>query len=148
MLTDCPYCHTRVVPKADGTCPACQKNALEATRPDSSWTTIRVSQGDVLPPICCECGQPTSRVVAISRTARPGGEPSTSVGVAVFLVFSWLLGLWLMLRGMANTTAAKVTLPQCESCGRRGPPEPRYVDFANARMTFLVHKNLKDAMND
>ena len=146
MLIDCPHCYTRIVPKSDGSCPACQKDTRDTTGLDLSRTSIQVSQGDVLPPICCGCGQQTSRVVAVYRKTSSGGEPSTLVGAVVFALLSWCVGIWLMLRGIANTTVAEVKMPQCEACGRQGPPEPRYVDFANARMTFVVHRNLKAAM--
>jgi hypothetical protein len=146
MLIDCPHCYTRIVPKSDGSCPACQKDTRDTTGLDLSRTSIQVSQGEMLPPICCGCGQQTSRTVVVYRKATPPGEPSTFVGAAVFWLLSWPLGIWLMLRGMANATVVEVKVPQCEVCARRGSPEPRYVDFANARMTLIVHRNLKGAM--
>ena len=146
MLIDCPHCYTRIVPMSDGCCPACRKNTRETTGADLSRTSIRVSQGDVLPPVCCDCGLVTSRVVSVYRKNTPSGEPPTSFGAAIFALFSLPLGLWLMLRGMANTTVAQTQMPQCDTCGTWGPPEPRYVDFGNATMTFIVHSNLKDAM--
>ena len=148
MLINCPHCHTRIVPMSDGTCPACQKDTQDGAGLDLSRTSIHVNQGDVLPPICCECGQPTSRRVAVYRKASGRGEPSTILGLVVFALVSWPVGLYFTFRGLANKTIAQVRLPQCEACARRGPPQPRYVDFGNARMTFIVHKNLKDAMTD
>ena len=56
MLTTCPHCFTRVIPKADGTCPACQRNVNDPRGADATRTSLRVSQGDVLPAVCCECG--------------------------------------------------------------------------------------------
>ena len=148
MLIDCPHCYTRIVPKSDGSCPACQRDTRDTTGLDLSWTSIRVSQSDVLPPVCCECGLRTSRMVSVYRKTSPAGEPSTLVGMAIFWLVSWVVGLWLILRGMANASVVEVRLPQCEACAGQGPPEPRFVDFGNARMTFIVHKNLRDAMTD
>lgn len=148
MLIDCPHCCTRIVPKSDGICPACQKDTRDTTGLDPSRTSIHVNQGDVLPPVCCECGQPTSRSVSVYRKASGRGQPSTTVGLVVFALLSWSVGLYLTLRGLANATVAQVRIPQCEACAKRGPPQPRYVDYGNARMTFVVHKNLKDAMTD
>lgn len=148
MLIDCPHCYTRIVPKSDGSCPACQQDTRDTTGLDLSRTSIRVSQGDLLPPVCCGCGQQTSRVVSVYRKTSPAEEPSTIFGTVIFGLVSWSIGLWLMLRGMANTTVVEIKMPQCEACAGRGPPEPRYVDFGNARMTLVVHRNLKDAMPD
>jgi hypothetical protein len=148
MLINCPHCYTRIVPKSDGSCPACQKNTQDTTGLDVSRTSIHVSQGDILPAVCCDCGQPTSRTVAVYRKSSGGDEPSTALGLAIIVLVSWLAGLLLLLRGAANKSVAQVKIPQCEACAERGSPEPRFVDFANARMTFIVHKNLKDAMPD
>jgi hypothetical protein len=148
MLINCSHCNTRIVPKSDGTCPACQKDTRDTTGLDLSRASIHVSQGDVLPTICCECGQPTSRSVPVYRKTSGRDEPSTIVGLVIFALLSFSAGLYLLLRGVANTNVAQVRMPQCEACARRGPPEPRYVDFANARMTFVVHQNLKAAMSE
>ncbi len=148
MVINCPHCYTRVVPKDDGGCPACQKDTRDTAGVDTSRVPIRVWQGDVLPPICCHCGRQTSRTVSVYRKTSLPGEPSTLAGAIVLWLLSWWFGLWLLLRGMAGTTVVRVALPQCDTCGASGTPNPRHVDFANARMTFIVHKNLSDAMTD
>lgn len=146
MLIDCPHCFTRVVPKSNGLCPACQKDMRDTTRLDLARASIRVSQGDVLPKICCDCGETTSRVVKVYQKHAAKEQPSSLAATLIFLLSSWAMGSWLFLRGMAETSVAEVAMPQCERCARRGDPKPRYVDFSNARMTFVVHRNLKEAM--
>jgi hypothetical protein len=148
MMIDCPHRYTRVVPKSDGACPACQKDTRDTVGLDLSRTTIRVSQGEVLPPVSCERGQRTFRVVSVYRKSSSGDGPTVLGGAAIFGLLSWPLGLWYMLRGVTNTAVVEAKLPQCEACADLGPPEPRYVDFENARMIFVVHTNLCNAVTD
>ena len=143
MFVDCPHCHTRMIPMTDGTCPACQKDTRDTTGLDLSRTSIRVSQGDVLPPVCCECGQRTPHMATICRKTSPDREPS--VAAILSSIVPWAK-LWLVFREIADISVVQVEMPQCEACATRGLPEPRYVDFGNARMTFVVHKNLKEAI--
>ena len=75
MLTNCPHCFTRVVPRSDGSCPACQSDTHDTAVGEPSRTPIHVWQGDILPPICCGCGQRTSRVVSVYRKMAPEGDP-------------------------------------------------------------------------
>jgi hypothetical protein len=116
MLIDCPHCYTRVIPKADGCCPACQNDTRDVAGLDTSRTTIRVSQGDILPPICCECGQYTSRVVSIHKKTGPRDEGPTLLGAAVLWVFFRSLGARLLLRAAGSTLVVNVTMPQCDAC--------------------------------
>lgn len=143
MLVDCPHCYTRVVPKSDGTCPACQRQVTGEHDAQPGRTTLRVAQGTRLPPVCCDCGQPTERYVAVG--GKSAGEPSGWSALIVSL-FSWPIGLWMFLRGLERTSVVQVRVPQCWQCGRGGRPKPRYVDFPNARMTFVVHRKLKETV--
>ena len=45
---------------------------------------------------------------------------------------------------MQATSEIAVNLPLCPMCECQAAPQPIHVDFANARMTFLVHRNLRD----
>lgn len=147
MMIDCPHCYTRIVPKPDGCCPACQGDTRDVPAKDLTQTPLRVSQGDILPPVCCECGCDTSnRVCVYRKTSGERDEPSTVTGTFIFLCISWIVGLYMLLRGMASARVVRVTMPMCETCAKHGPPQPRHVDFENARMTFIVHKNLVGAL--
>lgn len=140
MLSECPHCYARVVPKADGRCPACQKDMRDLTGVDPTKASLRVAQGDVLPSICCDCGQATQRVVTVCRKRTARDEPSTWVKILLLITFNWG-----SMSGLSSRDVVEVELPQCELCGSEGRPEPVYVDFDNVRMTFVVHKNLRDA---
>jgi hypothetical protein len=84
MLIDCPHCYTRVVPKVDGTCPACQKDTNDLAGADLSRTSIRVGQGDVLPSVCCDCGYQTQRRVRVYRNNQGDkGELRTGIGALI-----------------------------------------------------------------
>ncbi len=139
MLTDCPHCYARVVPKADGRCPACQKDMHDLAGVDPTRVSLRVAQGDVLPRVCCDCGQATDRVITVCRRTSARDEMSLGVRLLLLLSFNWgaLSG--------SGGDVVEVEMPQCDLCGSEGRPEPEYVDFDNVRMTFVVHKNLRDA---
>jgi hypothetical protein len=139
MLKDCPHCYARVVPKSDGRCPACQKDMQNLAGADTTRASLRVAQGDVLPSICCGCGQSTDRFVKVHKTRSGRDEPSAWVKVLLFFTFNW----GVMSGGGKDVVEVKI--PQCDFCGNEGRPEPDHVDFDNVRMTFVVHKNLRNA---
>ena len=146
MLVDCPHCFTAVVPKSDGTCPACQGDA-RAPGLDPDKISLRIVQGAVLPSVCCDCGKFTDRFVDVSRSRSDDREQgSTFVGNLFGLFASWPLSLFMLLRGIDQTRVVQTQLPQCAVCAGDGAPRPRYVDFNEVRMTFVVHRKLKDAV--
>jgi hypothetical protein len=146
-IIQCPHCFTQVIPKSDGTCPACQRNTRDREGIDDTRRSIRISQGDVLPPICCDCGEAASVYTPVSRTlANAQGQPSGVWQILMALFLSWPMAVYFFLRGISQASVVQVRLPQCARCRERAKPSPRYVDFPNARMTFVVHKNLLDAM--
>ena len=147
MITECPHCFVRMVPKADGTCPACQQDTRGAFGTDPTRTSLCVSQGTVLPSICCDCGEEAERSVAVCRSSDgEQDQPSGFVQLLIALLVSWPMALYFFLRGIHKTSIVQVNIPQCHECARNATPQPRYVDFANARMTLVVHKNLKEAI--
>jgi hypothetical protein len=107
---------------------------------------LRVAQGDKLPAICCDCGEAADRCVAVCRSTQgDADQPSGFVQALIGLLISWPMALYFFLRGIQNTSVVRVDMPQCQVCAQVGLPEPQYVDFKNARMTFVVHKNLQEA---
>jgi hypothetical protein len=146
-VVECPHCFTRVIPKADGLCPACQQDTRQSGEA-ADRALIRVAQGDVLPPVCCDCGCETDRYVTVRAKTSRRADRDTDFA-AEDVVFTILLG-WLFFllrpftRRIAATETIQVKMPQCPPCGKRGLPTPRYVDFDRATVTFLVHRNLKD----
>ena len=146
MLSECPSCFTTVVPKDDGSCPACQQN-MRGIPVDSSRCSLRVSQGEQLPPICCRCGGATVDKVAIVRSSAEGrDEFSTTMKSLIASLFSLPMAVFAILKGIHETSVVEVRVPLCKQCVLDGPIEPRYVDFRNASMTLIVHKNLKNAI--
>ena len=143
MLVDCPHCYTRVVPKSDGTCPACQREMALEDGVRSTWTTMKISQGAHLPPVCCECGSRTRRYVHVD--ADTGSGPKAWLEIIASLT-SWPSTLWMFWQTMKRTSCVRVRMPQCSECGRSGKPKPRRVDFPNATMTFVVHRRFQHAV--
>jgi hypothetical protein len=52
MLTECPHCFTRVLPKPDGQCPACQQSTLNVRDADREWMTATVRENSRMPDYC------------------------------------------------------------------------------------------------
>ncbi len=148
MLTDCPHCYARVVAKADGSCPACQRDLLSVANVDSMWVSLRVAQGDVLPPVCSDCGEATQLATKVRKSKSDHDDATGWIAVVALGVLSWLAAAYFILRGIADTNLVEVKMPQCELCAANGRPQPEYVDFGNARMTFVVHRNLRDSATD
>jgi hypothetical protein len=113
---------------------------------DSMWVSLRVAQRDILPPICCDCGQTTHRVTKVRASTSERDDTPTWLKLILCAVTNWILGLYfLLLHGIADANVVEVKMPQCDLCAANGRPRPEYVDFGNARMTFVVHRNLRDS---
>ena len=101
---------------------------------------IRVE--DRLPPNCYLCDSPTTHTVRIRRTVVRGTGAPAVVRLFLYMIPSLLTLLF------ANSTrfrhSVKVRLPQCTACASRRRAEPAYVDFEQARFTFVVHKAFRD----
>ena len=145
MMVECPHCHTKVWPQPDGTCPACRKNTQDKRGTDPSKTTMSVAYGEELPGLCCHCGRQTSRYFRVVRSITRTDNEAAGAGIVVASIrglVAGLLGWWLS----RSRDLVIVELPQCDPCAAaEGPPSPRHVDFGRQRMTFVVHRNLKDA---
>ena len=61
-------------------------------------------------------------------------------------IISLPMALFMLFRSIQETSVVQVKLPICPHCRQFGLPSPQYVDFKNARMTFIVHKRLKEAL--
>jgi hypothetical protein len=145
MVIDCPHCFTKVIPKPDGSCPACQGNTRESSA-STEHSAVRIAHGTELPPICCGCGQPADQYHAITSHPTEGRGEASGVMAVLLTLISWPMALLMLLRGLHETSVVQVKLPTCPHCRQFGYPAPRYVDFKNARMTFVVHKRLKEAI--
>ena len=42
MLTECPHCFTRVLPRPDGQCPACQQSTVDVRDADREFMMVTV----------------------------------------------------------------------------------------------------------
>lgn len=151
MLTDCPHCFTRVVPKADGTCPACQRDIHESGSHDPNMVSMKIAQGDELPSVCCQCGLATDRLIRLHKTsAGKDGLPTTfwehlvARIAGLFAPIRAISMLETMFEGSQATIGVDVDLPLCDLCRAQGVPDPIYVDFANARMTLIVHRTFRE----
>jgi hypothetical protein len=142
---ECVNCCETVIPKADGTCPACRRHALESPDPAGmaqgrgEQVMMRIPEGARLPQICCTCANPTERLVKIYRTQRVGGE-STFVRVILALAGSFLAmskDLWPTVRDVV------LHMPHCKVCSSKQRLSPVYIDFERRAMKFMVHREFR-----
>lgn len=147
MLIQCPHCYTKVMPKPDGSCPACQKDTADLRGTDPTRHSLRLLQGTSLPGICCDCGEETDRYFIVSCTSSTDRDQLSGFAQSLIaLLVSWPMALYFFLLGIQNRTVVRIRMPQCHDCALTSPPKPRYVDYGNARMTFVVHNNLYQAV--
>jgi hypothetical protein len=144
MIIECPYCHTRILPKADGSCPACGKNTQDRLGTDANKTSLVVSPGMRLPGICIICGGPAAELQCISKRHHMGEDSNkgqSSVGLGLMGgALGWLLRIFFM-RGSRSVA---VDVPVCKGCNKQVNEAVRYVNHERGTMTFIVHRNVKD----
>jgi hypothetical protein len=146
---ECPHCHTYVMPKDSGQCPACLRDTNDLSGTDPHVTSLTISESQKLPPVCFRCGraaQSTHRVVARRR------NPYVASRAWEVLIIGWLfaLPLWLYRRFLGPYgDRLELRLPICDECGAREKKhaiKPIHIDFDNYEMTFLVHKDFRAAV--
>jgi hypothetical protein len=95
------------------------------------------------------CGHYTLRRVKVHyHTAHGDGDRGKQIAdIGLGLGFFGLLGtmMGLLWQGRSGHKHLAIDLPQCELCAAHGSPQPRYVDFDNHRMVFVVHKKFQQA---
>jgi hypothetical protein len=148
MLTECPHCFTRVLPKPDGQCPGCQQSTLNVRDADREWMTATVRENSRMPDYCCTCMLPELRLVRVSRSRVVWGSSDDSgLGAAAAFVLHLLIGglsfLIHLLHSEKRSGSQKVVVQvrQCRACSRRQPLEPVFVNFDGYSMKFVVHRD-------
>ena len=157
MIQECPHCHTKILPVGKR-CTACGKNVHDTAGADLTVTSLRISHSAALPCVCCQCNLPTERRVRVKRTRRWGDHP-------LLIAFFWItypvyqLSMWLASQFMPiayiQSSAPKsrrrtvcLYMPYCDSCAARATLDPRYVDFEKHSMTFLVHREFAEQVQN
>ncbi len=146
MLTECPHCFTLVLPKGDGQCPACQRNARQASGPDPELVTLSIGEQSEIPDLCCHCGLPTRRMKRVKRW-KPAENAQQTAGFWILVTFlfgglgSALAALQRATGGRYSGHSVVVRIGQCPECAAVGPPEPLQVDHEHFTMRFLVHRD-------
>jgi hypothetical protein len=72
-INPCPHCCRRVIPMADGTCPACAKNTSDRSGTDPSKVLVGIRSGQRLPDVCHRCGTPTRTTQRLTVASEPRG---------------------------------------------------------------------------
>ena len=148
MLTECPHCFTRVLPRPDGQCPACQQSTIDVRDADREFMTVTVREDSRMPDFCCTCMLPEQRLVRIARSRvvwGSGGDTGAAAVVAMVLhgLLGGLAGFVAMLHSDKRSGSQKVIVRvrQCRPCSRRLPLEPVFVNYDGYYMKIVVHRD-------
>lgn len=143
-IIECPHCHARIIPRADGECPSCRRDTADVSGVDPDLASLLITHGASLPPVCIRCGDSTNSSSRVTRKVGPGSDFGV-LRAAVSLVAQPAL-LALSLLSLGNPRLVSVRVPVCPACRRGGGAEPLDTDFENHRMQFLVHRRFREAL--
>lgn len=143
---ECPHCHIGIFPMADGTCPSCRKNTRDLSGVDPDQVSLTVDNNEILPPFCYACGLPTERYVTVVQPIK--GDAPSQWGTAGNILFGLFTGFWRTRDAGTGRRddVIRVKVPQCEVCAAQGKPEPISVNTEELRLTFVVHKKFRQAV--
>jgi hypothetical protein len=122
----------------DGHCPSCGR--IATANGEITFTKVTVFQGQTPGVVCMKCGTITDATKWVRKKTRNANyQPNSSSSLD-----SHPLALLLNFVAGKYHKSVEVVVPLCESCGRDGAIEPRYVDFDSRSMTFVGHKAWKE----
>jgi hypothetical protein len=127
IFVECPHCHTKILPRADNTCPACQRDLSNLTGVNPNKVSFLIYETEELPSYCYSCNRHTEQEVRVS-----GDQES--------VLSNFLTGDV----SPEQTSNVIIFLPQCETCAEIEDPEPVEVDYELQTMTFVVHAGFRD----
>ena len=144
----CPHCYRRVIPAADGFCPACGKNTNDRANTDPHRTLVGLQSGASLPPICHHCGAPTQSIKKLTVVSEPEGTAfANGLGQLLAHLFK-PFGFIVKIERLNKTTELTLQLPTCEQCARIARRiTPHYIDFDAHRIDLIVHTGFKQALD-
>jgi len=148
MMTECPHCFTRVLPRRNGECPACQKD----TTAKSSAEVVPIIYGEQSrsPYFCCTCALPTTRLVKVCHKLSQPAPTSRRFTLNLILVLAQLMTELMILvvefiakksGGARDISEVIIHICQCRDCSRRSPIEPLAIDFDAGLMRLPVHRD-------
>lgn len=127
VIVECPHCHTRVIPKSNNLCPACQEDISDLQDTDPNQVAFTIHESEELPSYCVSCNMYTERIV------RASADDESGILTAIF-----------GLSAPDNTSNVILYLPQCEMCDELEGPQLVEVDYEHQTMTLVVHRGFRD----
>lgn len=148
MMTECPHCFTRVLPRRNGECPACQKD----TTAKSSAEVVPIIYGEQShsPYFCCTCALPTTRLVKVRHKLALQAPTGRRFSLNLILVLAHLMTELMILvvefiakrsGGARDISEVIIRICQCRDCSKRFPIEPLGMDFDAGLMRLAVHRD-------
>lgn len=128
VIIECPHCHTRVIPKSNSICPACQENVSDTQGADPNQVAFTIHESEELPDYCFSCNSYTERIIRVSADEESG-------------ILNAIFGT----PEPEDTTNVILYLPQCEVCAElEKDPQLVEADYEHQAMTLVVHRGFRD----
>jgi len=128
VIIECPHCHTRVIPKPNNICPACQEDVTDTQNTDPNLVAFAIHESEDLPDHCFSCNNYTERIIRVSADDESG-------------ILTSIFGL----PEPEDTTNVVLYLPQCELCNElEKDPQLVEADYEHQTMTLVVHRGFRD----
>ena len=135
-METCPHCFNVVLPKEDNTCPDCLNSFYDYHDANPLLTTFVLTEGMILPDICCICNTTTKRKKKFTDSCDPTiwrvGDPSfnySSEGGRTKIPLA---------------PVVEINIPLCKICEKQYRNIHRHTEFENSEMTFIVSKIFRD----
>ncbi len=154
MVTECPHCFRRVVPHANGDCPACHRDINAPPAGDSARSRITINENTRFPDICCICGTPTSRCSKLVCSGQiaigaPGTKTSSDPGFLTVALFGGIFARLALLcfgfgpreQGHMSDGMLIFRIPHCKVCSKAGKLEAATTDLEHYQIALIVHRD-------
>jgi len=143
-IVRCPHCFIDVLPKPDGSCPACKANTRYVDPAKRDLVAAEFVDGERLPKLCYLCGQPSASAIECGLRNEPRGPDGAGVMARVLGAIGGSL-LVSRREEFHKEFALSVELPVCSRHEGLEPPKPLYADRNAYRLTFAVHQHLDES---
>lgn len=144
MAFACPNCNKIMYPQDDGSCPFCGKNVRDEEPEIMHDNTIVVKHNQLLPDICCACGNKADTYVNIKCThSTLSNLPIIGTIITIIMMLISPIVLFFKFSEHGRYDKVEIRMPICKNCKKTEVVEAEKVDLEEYEMTFIVHENLK-----
>ncbi|MCX7923918.1 MAG: hypothetical protein N3B21_18185 [Clostridia bacterium] len=154
MAYNCPHCDKLMYPEDDGSCPYCKEIVrkklnltVQETSPKKNPCEIIIKHEQLLPDICCICGENANNSYKKIKFSRSTLSKAPAIGAFITLLTFLISPLILFFRFSDNGRYEKIEtrMPMCKKCKKaKNSISPEWVSFEDNEAAFIVHSKLKE----